>query len=65
MVTVDSLPQKQDRHLTTLVRERISRYGVIPIRGRQTSHGVVLVEGVHRYKPDLLMVFPPFHPICR
>ncbi len=42
MATTDSLPQKQDRHLTTLSRERISRYRVMPIRCRQTSHGVVL-----------------------
>jgi hypothetical protein len=44
MTTIDLLPQKLDRHLTTLMRERISRYRVMPIRGRQTSHGVVLLQ---------------------
>ena len=36
---------------------------------RQTSHGIVLVFspktiGVHRYKPELAMMFPSCHPLC-
>ena len=40
MAITDSLPQKQDRHLTTYVDQSLQGH----VEDRRTSHGVVLIE---------------------